>query len=64
MKSVVITASETISAAQLAALTGMYPQKAYYHRRNRGFPESQNGMYQTNKVIAWLRANGWNVRVI
>lgn len=64
MKSVVLTASETISAAQLAALTGLYPQKAYYHRKTRGFPASQNGIYPTNRVIAWLRANGWEVRIV
>lgn len=64
MKSVVIAASETITAAQLAAVIGLYPQKVYYYRRTRGFPSSQNGIYPTNRVIAWLRANGWEVRIV
>lgn len=64
MRNVVLTASETISAAELAALTGLYPQRTYYFRRTRGFPSSQNGIYPTNRVIAWLRANGWEVRIV
>lgn len=64
MKSVVTTASETISAAELAALTGLYPQKVYYYRRTRGFPASRNGLYESQRVIAWLRQNGWDIRIV
>lgn len=64
MKSVVMTAKEYVSAAEVAALTNIYAQKAYYYRRVKGFPESQRGKYLTCDIVRWLRAAGYTVEVV
>lgn len=64
MRSAIFNANETVSAGEVSALTGIYPQKAMYWRKTRGFPRSDRGTYQTSEIVAYLRARGWEVKIV
>lgn len=64
MKAAVIPARHLITAAQLKAEFGIYPQIRLFWSKTRGFPRPlQTGGYRQSDVVAWLRANGWRIQV-
>ncbi|MCJ1900348.1 hypothetical protein MR829_08155 [Paracoccus versutus] len=64
MKSAIFIAKPETSAAELAAVTGIYPQLAYYYRRTQSFPASRKGTYKTSELIKYLRKNGWEIELV
>jgi len=64
MKSAIFIAKPETTAAELAAVTGIYPQLAHYYRRTRRFPASRKGRYRTSELVEYLRKNGWEIELV